>query len=341
MPRFRCAPTPWGYSAHIPVRTSHRWGTWNKRLARRAAARGLLRGRAARCGQHFLVPGGAASGNPAQRILCGSPVCPVCGPGLWTSYRSGIQEAIEAWRFLGGRVCLLTFTVPHRPTDGLQALIHLLAECWSRVWAGRPGRRLRHDFGIHAVIRVLEVEDGKQGWHPHYHALLFVPASTDVDTVAALVQEVGSRWLRACTALGTPIHARALDALIHGKCLVNPQRGIADYLTKGPGRVVADLADRVADGDLRARARWRELQAALANRTRVHRSQGVARIVARALRAARRRSRWDSACPVSGATRKVGWPVTPRCRSPCRDPPVRQGVRHEDSERKGAPIPSK
>lgn len=317
---LRPGARPWGNSAHIPVRPTKHWGTWEDRLTRRNAAAGLLRGRAGNCGQHSFTPGGKGSGSQSQRVLCGSPVCPVCGPRIWNAYRSHIQEAIQAWRYLGGRILMLTITVPHTRNHDLNSSLTLLARGWTHLWSGRPGRRLRQHFGIEGAIRVLEIQDGAQGWHPHYHALLFVPASTDVDSLKALATEIGDRWASNCTHMGRKTSQAGINHLVHIKWLSNPHLFIADYLTKGPARVIAALADRAQQGDRRARARWRELQDSLRGRTRVLRTPGIARLISKALKRARRRKQPTASTPVATPQHEWTRPLTPRCRSPSQKP---------------------
>lgn len=278
----------------------------------------VLRGRSGSCGRFSFVEGGRGSGGRAVRVMCGSPVCPVCGPKVWAGPAVPLWRSVAAWSARGGRVVLVTATVPHWRTEGLGEVLDDLSAVWSSTVSGRPWRRLADQFVVSGWARLLEVTDGPQGWHPHFHVLVLLPGSTSVDAVAAFVGALRERWLEACAQVGRPVSVGAEAFTVHGKLLVRPDRGVVDYLVKGPGPAVSKLADAVASGDRAARARWREFQSALIGRTRLSRSRAF---IAVGEQPSRRQERGSRLC---GDDEDCRWcsplwvAVVPRrCRSPC------------------------
>jgi hypothetical protein len=206
--------------------------------------------------------------------MCGSPVCPVCGPKVWGRAREALWRAVRAWSASGGQVGLVTLTVPHRRSAGLSEVLDDLFAVWSLSASGRPWRRLVDAAGVAGWARLLEVADGARGWHPHFHVLVLLPRSTSVDAFSAFVDGWRDRWVEACRRVDRSVPLSATQVAVHGKLLDRPGRAVIDYVVKGPGPVVTELAAAVSAGDERARARWREFQAALLGRTRVVRSGG-------------------------------------------------------------------
>lgn len=289
------------------------WGPFEERVRLRDGARGVLRDRAAWCGR-VIQFGGRGSGGEAQRVMCGSAVCPVCGPRVWAAHREWVARLLLDWERRGGQVLLLTLTVPHRRAEGLSDLLDVLEALWGRMASGRPWRRFLRDFEISRWVRFLEVEDGRSGWHPHFHLLVLLPARRPVGAVRRLVEAVEDRWVLRCVEAGRPVQSGGYA--VDGRLLANSWLGIPAYVTKGPGRLVADLAERAGRGDRAARARWRELQAALTGRTRVSKSSLLVTQDARSSGGSTP-IRGRASSPIWRYRNLPGWKVQPRCRSPC------------------------
>ncbi len=108
----------------------------------------------------------------AGLMACASVwVCPVCAPKIQAVRADEVRAAIDAWQ---GTVVLLTQTVPHRHQDELQALLDPFTEALRKFKAGSPYKRASKRLGIAGSIRALEVTDGRNGWHPHAHTILFL-----------------------------------------------------------------------------------------------------------------------------------------------------------------------
>lgn len=211
----------------------------------------------------------------------------------------------------------MTLTVPHRRAEGLAEVLDDLFAAWSFAASGRPWRRLVDAAGVAGWARLLEVADGASGWHPHFHVLVLLPGSTSVDTFSALVAGWRDRWVAACRRVSRPVPTPAGEVAVHGKLLDRPGRAVVDYVVKGPGPIVSHLATAVRAGDARARARWRELQAALRGRTRAVRSRTFGRSTESSPSASCEDVHAFELTLFAVGCRLPGQAVVPRCRSPC------------------------
>jgi hypothetical protein len=78
------------------------------------------------------------------------------------------------------------------------------------MWSCRAADELRGRFGLVGSIKALEVTHGANGWHPHCHLLLFVPAEVDVPALDASLHALWDRS-RAFAGLTGNEHAYRLD----------------------------------------------------------------------------------------------------------------------------------
>lgn len=123
-----------------------------------------------------VTAGGQAHLTGVKR--CGSIwSCPVCAPTIREQRAGDIDAACSAWTASGGQVWFVSATIPHQRGDDLGELMSRLQSVWSWAWGGDAGRELREVCGIDHTIRAWDHTYGSNGWHPHFHALLFVRES--------------------------------------------------------------------------------------------------------------------------------------------------------------------
>jgi hypothetical protein len=124
--------------------------------------------------------------------------CPSCRVTLGIRRARQIESALRQHVDAGGSALLATYTVPHARDEALPVVLDRLADTWRRY-----ARNAWHDvLGEHYVgaVRALEVTHGVSGWHPHYHALVFVspglPYLTPVSVALAerWSQVAGAEW---------------------------------------------------------------------------------------------------------------------------------------------------
>lgn len=137
-----------------------------------------------------ISPDGVAYFSGLQR--CGSVwSCPVCSPKIRHRRSLEVEEAVENWWAEGGQVVFVTATLRHQDGEELQDVWHALMGAWRRLQQGRSWDVFRCSSGMLGSVRVVEATHGRNGWHPHVHALFFV---RDPEVV---VRELPGRWMAA------------------------------------------------------------------------------------------------------------------------------------------------
>lgn len=117
---------------------------------------------------------------------CASPwSCPVCAPTIGERRADEIDRALSHWLDAGNSALFVTATLSHKLGDDLDSLLELVQRSWSRTfrWPARyvsrvsgevtNADRCRPDW-YEGQVRTVEVTYGKNGWHPHVHAIVFV-----------------------------------------------------------------------------------------------------------------------------------------------------------------------
>ena len=267
--KFRSPRRPWVLTAAQVVRSRFgRAGEWATALARRASLRTVLKGRPGQCGDEFAWSDGSGS----QRVVCGNAwVCPACSLVARREDEERISGVVGAWQARGGSVVMVTLTPgSHSRGDGLDALLARLDGAWRRVVGSRrPWRAFERQHRIGGLVRVLEVERGRAGWHPHFHVLVLVDGRLSQEAGEALVADVRARWCAALAAEGSPVPTGSQAVSVSGRLLRRPERGIPAYLAKGHFDLLGRLALDVAAGDADAIEAVQEFQGATRRRKRV------------------------------------------------------------------------
>ena len=151
--------------------------------------------------------------------------CPVCAAKIAERRRAEVLGAMSVHQAQGGNVHLLTLTVPHQRGDDLVQLLDQQAKALKRFWNDRQVKAVLEAMGYLGQIRATEVTHGRKsarnnGWHPHYHVLLFTGSGVDLsrfDKAQRRDWEVRLYlvWARVCVAVGlgmpTEQHGLRLD----------------------------------------------------------------------------------------------------------------------------------
>lgn len=228
----------------------------------------------------------ADSAYPVGVATCGSVwACPVCSAKIRAT-RTADVEHLAAWHAAnGGRLIMVTLTLPHDNTDRLDWLVSGLVEAWRVVQRDREWRRVRK--GLVGLTRSLEVTHGftgagvGNGWHPHLHLLLLVPDELVASDLLDLRTEVEllllDLWPEAVVGELGEAHRPSLDRGIDVRWI---DAAAAQYVTK--------IAQEVTLGDLKSGARsvwslpargqwdrWAEFCTAMKGRASVQWSRGL------------------------------------------------------------------
>ena len=162
--------------------------------------------------------------------------CPVCAAKIAERRRAEVLAAMTTHQAQGGNVHLLTLTAPHQRGDVLVSLLEQQAKALKKFSTHRETQAVYAEMGYIGQIRALEVTHGRKatrnnGWHPHYHVLMFTGAGVDLakfDQAQRRDWEVRLYlvWAQSCQAagLGTP-------SMAHGLKLDNGDKA-SQYMTK-------------------------------------------------------------------------------------------------------------
>jgi hypothetical protein len=156
---------------------------------------------------------------------CGSPwACPVCAAKISERRREVLLGLMERHKAAGGDCYLLTLTNPHTAGDDLSQLLKAQAVAMSRLNSNRSAKALWSEIDTAGTVRAYEVTYGANGWHPHFHILIFCRSGLDL---AEYRRRFYAEWANACRLAKLPIPSEA-----HGVRLDGGEEAGA-YVTKG------------------------------------------------------------------------------------------------------------
>ncbi|MGP1718178.1 MAG: hypothetical protein ACTS9Y_13440 [Methylophilus sp.] len=183
---------------------------------------------------------------------CGSGwVCPVCNPKITEHRREDIYKATVEWNKQGGKCLLMTLTTEHENADNIVEVLEEVSKAqdlftndkfvkktfgtatatvMQREAKGRPVKEQIH--GTHqrlGYIRSLEVTHGVNGWHPHFHIVMFMHDDSLL-TDGSTLQRLKEIWVKCLIKAGAD-KFKISDMLKYGLDL----RGgdyVADYIMK-------------------------------------------------------------------------------------------------------------
>jgi hypothetical protein len=146
---------------------------------------------------------------------------------------------------------MVTMTVKHWQLHALKPLREGIVRAWGDLQRQRPFKRLLARYGGQVSVRVLETTyRDENGWHVHYHVLLFVERELTDEARAVLDAAWSEQWQASVVREMGRAHRPTLAI---GVKVTRCYR--ADYLTKlGIGAEVTDVG-QAKDG--KGRSYWR------------------------------------------------------------------------------------
>lgn len=219
---------------------------------------------------------------------CGSVwACPVCAAKISERRRVELQSAMALHQAQDGQVWLLTLTTPHGLGDQLELVLERQAKALSYFNGDRAGRAVFGDMGCVGQVRALEVTHGRKrqvnnGWHPHYHVLLFVAGGIERD---AYLVRLFKLWHSACLRAGLKApsveHGLRLDDGSKAAAYAS-KWGLDAEMTKGHIKRARDgetpfdfLRAYLEEGDKQAAALFAEFAATFKGKRQLHWSKGL------------------------------------------------------------------
>lgn len=205
------------------------------------------------------VPNGASDGSVAVHRsesgtyftglqTCGHISCPVCGPKIRRAERERVSHIVESHLASGGSVYLFLLSVSHGPHDGLSDLLDAMDAGRSVAIGGKGGSRWakdRRDHGIVGTAWYREEVKGRNGWHPHYHGLLFTEGELSDDELLLLQERIYGRYREGLATKG-----RWARRVANSLQPVRSVESLADYVTKQDA-VAASIAAEMTRGDVK------------------------------------------------------------------------------------------
>lgn len=187
--------------------------------------------------------------------------CACCAAKVSERRRVELQSAIASATALGWATHFVTLTVPHGIGDDLDLLLEALSSSLKRLSTGKYSvkRQLSDRFSgssLHGYIRASEVTHGQNGWHPHFHILVFTSPELSPDDLRSVYAPA---WQRACRLSGLPEPSDLHGCTVQDgtKAAVYASKwGLEDEMTKahtkqsrGKGATPFGLLDAILDGD--------------------------------------------------------------------------------------------
>ena len=140
--------------------------------------------------------------------------CPVCAAIISEHRKCEVKDAMDWWKKQGGSVLLLTLTVPHYSDTDIKQLKKDLKKAYGKFFKGvRASKDMFERWQIKHYISCFEITHGINGFHPHYHVLLFVPYSLGKQSLPGIKQDMYKVWKDCCLKAGLdePSEKHGLD----------------------------------------------------------------------------------------------------------------------------------
>ncbi|MFZ3599866.1 protein rep [Streptomyces sp. BH104] len=176
-------------------------------------------------------------------VTCGSVhVCPCCATSIRRVRQDELEQVGQFWECQSCGLVMMTLTMRHYDRDPLAELVELQRAAWKVSFganAGRSWRQAKKDFGVRGFVRAWEVTHGANGWHCHFHVLLFLARPLSSLRVEELQHLAYGVWSTALVKVGArmPVEISERDGKPVAVKIDAPDRGesgdLARYLMKG------------------------------------------------------------------------------------------------------------
>lgn len=138
-------------------------------------------------------------------MQCGSVwTCPICSRKINEHKASDMRTAFIGASDKGHNIELVTFTFPHSINQSLSSNLKKLTSARQDFWRSATVKRFRSS-GYIGRIDSFEITHGRNGWHPHVHALIFSDGTATAKSNSYLLTR---EWIRCLFKHGL---ANALD----------------------------------------------------------------------------------------------------------------------------------
>ena len=134
-------------------------------------------------------------------VTCKNPwCCPVCSARRMTEYKERIAAAIDMEIEDGYFGFMASFTIPHLNFMSCRETTDILYNTWT-YFRMKSFKKKVHAYqlfcralGVRDFVRVCEYTHGENGWHPHFHAIFWLPR-INADKVLEWQAKLNELWL--------------------------------------------------------------------------------------------------------------------------------------------------
>lgn len=258
---------------------------------------------------HLIYSDERARARAANTMKCGSVwLCPVCASYITEQRRIELKLALERARDNYFAV-LITWTVAHGANMPLADTMQEMQQKFRKLKSGRRWQDIKREWFLAGSVRATEITWGSaNGWHPHYHELVFADVEALAEVLDGRITEyarslqtqlsgqwqavlAGSRWEPSLDR-GVTIRCTDSDVAEYvakwGKMPLAASDGNITYeITHGQLKTpyggnlsVYDLFFEAGQGNEQAKALVREYAEATKGRSQLQWSRGLKRLLA-------------------------------------------------------------
>lgn len=157
--------------------------------------------------------------------ICASVwMCPVCSFRITEGRRVEVQQCLDS---INCRKVLVTYTLRHNNREVLSLVLKRLREAYDLMWSGRWYMAFKEDWGYLGSIKSLEVTYGENGFHPHFHVILFINSgSSTAELEGGFTDMLKARWLHCLGVRGGDANWK------NGLTCIAVYSGVAEYVAK-------------------------------------------------------------------------------------------------------------
>ena len=184
-----------------------------------------------------------------------SRTCPVCSSKISERKANEMRTAFNQRKALGLKVSMLTFTAPHTAQDPIDQLVKKISDALKRFWNGEPAKRFKQRFGIKGHVRSFEIRYGSNGWHPHFHIIIFSKFALPDHQNHPDYEWVANRWKTMCLRSGlnkpNEYGTDISNGSKAGEYITKFGSDDEFLMTKTGKKVTWDMADEMTKGNLK------------------------------------------------------------------------------------------
>ncbi len=126
-----------------------------------------------------------------------SRTCPICSAKISERKANEMRTAFNIGRAENLSISLLTLTAPHHSGDKINDLVPKISLALQYLWRGKVSDNFKKYYGVLGNIRSFEIRHGSNGWHPHFHIIIFSKNDlpmTDRDSKGRINKEQSQAW---------------------------------------------------------------------------------------------------------------------------------------------------